>query len=208
MRKKLFVSIQFVMIAALPVLFGAQGAGAQTDDFGMRLSQAAIERTHHRVIYDASYVRLEYPGGDVAADKGVCADVVVRALRTLDIDLQKLVHEDMVAAFSSYPQHWALSRPDRNIDHRRVPNLETFFTRKGVAQSISTDPADYLPGDIVAWNLRGAEGGWLPHIGIVTDRMGSSGVSLVVHNIGAGPQLEGVLFDWKITGHYRYRGED
>ncbi|MEM9495678.1 MAG: DUF1287 domain-containing protein [Pseudomonadota bacterium] len=182
-------------------------AGAQNDDFGAALSAAALERTEHRVVYDPSYVRLAYPGGDVAADRGVCADVVVRALRALDIDLQALVHEDMKGAFSAYPAHWGLSRPDPNIDHRRVPNLEVFFKRSGARLSPSEDAADYLPGDIVAWNLRGKSGGWLPHIGVVTDRMGASGRPLVVHNIGAGPKLEDVLFDWPITGRYRYRGE-
>jgi uncharacterized protein len=195
-------NIKLGLIAATTVWFGAY-AVAQTDNFGARLSQAAIERTQYRVVYDPSYVRLDYPGGDVAPDTGVCADVVVRALRALDIDLQRLVHEDMRADFSAYPKHWGLSRPDTNIDHRRVPNLETFFTRKGAALVISDDPARYLPGDIVAWNLRGEQGGWLPHIGIVTDRIAPSGRAMLVHNIGAGPKLEDVLFNWEITGHYR-----
>lgn len=180
------------------------GAFAQADDFGERLSAAAIERTTHHVAYDSAYVRLSYPMGDVAPDRGVCADVVVRALRALDIDLQQLVHEDMSAAFSAYPSLWGLAGPDANIDHRRVPNLETFLTRKGARLEASRNPADYLPGDIVAWNLRGDEG-WLPHIGVVTDRIGPTGRPMVVHNIGAGPKLEDVLFDWPMTGHYRYR---
>ena len=140
--------------------------------------------------------------GDVAPDRGVCADVVVRALRALSIDLQQLVHEDMGAAFSAYPTHWGLSRPDSNIDHRRVPNLETFLARKGARLAPSTDAAEFMPGDIVAWNLRG-DRGWLPHIGIVTDRIGPTGRPMVVHNIGAGPKLEDVLFDWPMTGRYR-----
>lgn len=192
-------------IAGTVTLAAAAPASAQTADIGAALAAAAIERTQHRVIYDPAYVRLEYPGGDVAADRGVCADVVIRALRTLNIDLQKLVHEDMARAFSAYPNHWGLSRPDKNIDHRRVPNLETFFTRQGFRLRGSDDASDYLPGDIVAWNLHGASGGWLPHIGVVTDQIASSGRPMVVHNIGAGPKLEDVLFNWEVTGHYRYR---
>lgn len=144
--------------------------------------------------------------GDVAPDRGVCADVVVRAFRALGIDLQELVHEDMTAAFDAYPDYWGLKRPDGNIDHRRVPNLETFFTRKGERLPPSNDPNDYLAGDIVAWNLRG-DAGWLPHIGIVTDRVAPSGRPMIVHNIGAGPKLEDVLFDWKITGRYRVNSD-
>jgi len=183
-------------------LAGAAVLPASADEFGQQISAAAIERTQHRVIYDPAYMRLSYPGGDVAADRGVCADVVIRALRALDIDLQKLVHEDMKQAFSAYPDHWGLSRPDANIDHRRVPNLEAYFTRTGVRLIPSDEPADYLPGDIVAWNLKG-DTGWLPHIGVVTDRVSLSGRPMVVHNIGAGPKLEDVLFDWNMTGHYR-----
>lgn len=182
--------------------FSFAAASAQGEEFGARFSAAAIDRTSHRVVYDPAYVRLSYPMGDVAPDRGVCADVVVRALRALGVDLQQLVHEDMRANFSAYPAHWGLKRPDSNIDHRRVPNLETFLTRKGARLSQSDDPADYLPGDIVAWNLRGDDG-WLPHIGVVTDRIGPTGRPMVVHNIGAGPKLEDVLFDWPMTGHYR-----
>lgn len=172
-----------------------------------RLSAAALARTEVRVTYDPAYVRLAYPGGDVAADRGVCADVVIRVFRAaLGVDLQQLVHEDMTAAFAAYPRHWGLTRPDRNIDHRRVPNLETFFRRQGAALPVTDDPADYRPGDVVAWNLRGGSG-FLPHIGIVTDRPGASGRPQVVHNIGAGPRLEDVLFAWPVTGHYRWHPE-
>ncbi len=181
-------------------------ASAQSEGFGARLSAAAIDRTSHRVVYDPAYVRLSYPMGDVAPDRGVCADVVVRALRSLGVDLQQLVHEDMRANFSAYPTHWGLTRPDSSIDHRRVPNLETFLTRKGARRAPSDDSSEYLPGDIVAWNLRGDDG-WLPHIGVVTDRIAPSGRPMVVHNIGAGPKLEDVLFDWPMTGHYRVTRE-
>ncbi len=188
--------------SAQPAERHASAEESAAPDFGARVSAAAIARTSARVVYDPSYVRLAYPGGDVAPDRGVCADVIIRALRRVGMDLQKLVHEDMAANFSAYPQIWGLSRPDRNIDHRRVPNLETFLTRKGARLGASLQPKDYRPGDIVAWNLRG-EAGYLPHIGVVTDRIGDSGWPLVVHNIGAGPQLEDVLFAWPMTGRYR-----
>lgn len=193
-------------ILASALAFAVWGSAyAQPDDFGQRLSNAAIERTKVSVTYDPAYVRIAYPGGDVPAGTGVCADVLVRALRALDIDLQQLVHEDMAVSFASYPDYWGLTRPDTNIDHRRVPNLEKYLTRAGARLTASDNPADYRPGDIVAWNLKGASGGWLPHIGIVTDQMASSGRPKIVHNIGAGPQLEDVLFNWQMTGHYRFR---
>ncbi len=185
----------------------AGGALAQDDpggdaSFGERLSAAALERTRHHVVYDSRYTAIGYPGGDVPADRGVCTDVVIRALRTLDVDLQVLVHEDMTSSFAVYPQHWGASRPDPNIDHRRVPNLETYLARAGARLEPSRDPRDFAPGDVVAWNLRG-DAGFLAHIGVVTDQMGESGAPLVVHNIGAGPKLEDVLFAWPQTGRYR-----
>lgn len=194
------------LIAAVFVLLLAPPASAQADDFGARLARAAIDRTAHDVVYDPSYVIIPYPGGDIPAGRGVCADVVIRAYRALGIDLQQRVHEDMKASFSAYPAFWGLGRPDANIDHRRVPNLETYFRRRGAALATSSRPEDYEPGDIVAWNLRG-EAGFLPHIGIVTAQKGASGWPLVVHNIGAGPKLEDVLFAWPMTGHFRYREE-
>ena len=170
-----------------------------------KLSAAAIERTHHTVRYDPKYVRIPYPGGDVPADTGVCSDEVIRAYRALGIDLQKEVHEDIAANFSAYPNHmrWMLFHPDANIDHRRVPNLMIFFSRKGTSLPISTHAEDYEPGELVTWDL----GGGVPHIGIVVDRKSAaSGRYMVVHNIGAGPKMEDVLFSWKVTGHYRYFG--
>lgn len=194
-------------VAAFPILAALALAGpACAASLGERLSQAAIARTEAQILYDPSYVIIPYPGGDVPADRGVCSDVVIRTYRAVGIDLQQLVHEDMRANFSAYPALWGLTRPDANIDHRRVPNLETFLTRRGARLPASNQPSDYRPGDIVAWNLRG-EAGFLPHIGVVTDRIGVSGWPLVVHNIGAGPQLEDVLFAWPMTGHYRYYGE-
>ena len=182
-------------------------SAAEATTFGETVGEAALERTRHQVIYDHAYVRIAYPGGDVAPDRGVCADVVVRAFRAAGVDLQREVHEDMRANFSSYPAYWGLTRPDPNIDHRRVPNLETFLTRKGARLPSSRAIEDYHPGDIVAWNLRG-DAGFLPHIGVVAAEKGPSGAPMIVHNIGAGPQLEDVLFLWPMTGHYRFTPQD
>lgn len=167
-------------------------------DFASRLAIAALERTKHRVRYDPAYVVLDYPGGDVPAETGVCTDVVIRSYRALDLDLQKLVHEDMKSEFSRYPQLWGLNRPDKNIDHRRVPNLQTYFTRHGEALEVTDQAADYLPGDLVAWDLNNKS---LWHIGMVV------GDDTFVHNIGGGPVLDRGLFQWKIIGHYRFQPE-
>ena len=173
--------------------------------YGLRLSAEADERATQSVVYDASYQRIAYPNGDVAADRGVCADEIVRAYRLLGIDLQRLVHEDMRRAFSDYPKRWGLRAPDKNIDHRRVPNLATFFERHGTSLAVSTDGNHYKPGDVVAWALVDGR----PHIGMVTERRSSDGKRpLVLHNIGFGPQIEDMLFGLKITGHYRYHGTD
>ena len=172
-------------------------------DFTRGLIAAAIEQTRHPVTYDGAYRRIAYPGGDVPAHIGVCTDVVIRAYRAVGIDLQQRVHEDMRAAFAAYPRTWGLARPDPNIDHRRVPNLQAFLERRGAALAVSRDPAAYAPGDLVTWMLPGN----LPHIGIVTDRRGGDGARpLIAHNIGRGPELEDMLFAFPITGHYRYRG--
>lgn len=173
--------------------------------FLQKLVAAAVERTHHVVRYDSAYVRIPYPNGDVPAETGVCTDEVIRAYRAVGVDLQKEVHEDMLGNFSAYPnqRRWLLAHTDTNIDHRRVPNLMTFFARKGELLTTSTQGADYAPGDLVTWDL----GGNVQHIGIVVDRKSArTGRFLVVHNIGRGPQMEDVLFNWKITGHYRYYG--
>jgi uncharacterized protein YijF (DUF1287 family) len=167
------------------------------------LVAAAIERTNHEVRYDGSYRRIGYPGGDVPLDVGVCTDLVVRAYRAVGVDLQKLVHEDMSSAFSAYPALWGLSRPDPNIDHRRVPNLQTFLKRRGAELPISSNAGDYLLGDLVTWMLPGN----LPHIGIVSGIRSASGHPMVVHNIGRGPEIEDALFKFEITGHYRYLGK-
>jgi uncharacterized protein YijF (DUF1287 family) len=151
--------------------------------------------------YDPSYQKIDYPNGDVPIERGVCSDVIVRAFRKGGIDLQKEVHEDMKSNFSAYPTKWGLSGPDANIDHRRVPNLQTFFTRKGKSQTISNTADDFHPGDIVTWDL----GGGTDHVGMVTNVWYKpSQRYLIVHNIGGGTRMEDVLFSWKITGHYRY----
>ena len=175
--------------------------------FTKRLVAAAIERTRHRVRYDSAYVRIPYPNGDVPADTGVCTDEIIRSYRAVGVDLQKELHEDMLRNFSAYPnqKRWRLNRPDANIDHRRVPNLMLFFERKGETLPITNRAADYAPGDLVTWDL----GRGVPHIGIVVDQKARwSGRYMVVHNIGAGPNMEDVLFNWKITGHFRYFGPD
>jgi hypothetical protein len=198
--------VLFLLLGLLPGL--AQNPAAVSPaqhEFLRKLVAAAVERTHHAVRYDPAYVRIPYPDGDVPADTGVCTDEIIRAYRAVGVDLQKEVHEDMLRNFSAYPNQrcWLLAHTDTNIDHRRVPNLMTFFQRKGQALAISARGTDYSPGDLVTWDL----GGNVPHIGIVVDRKSpATGRYLVVHNIGRGPQMEDVLFNWRITGHYRYYG--
>lgn len=178
------------------------GSAIGQTSFYNRLADAALELTKQKVQYDPAYVRIGYPNGDVAADKGVCTDVIIRAYRKLGIDLQKEVHEDMSANFEKYPKRWGLTGPDKNIDHRRVPNLMTFFTRNGTVKTKSKNPADYQPGDIVCWDL----GGGITHIGIVAGKKTEDGARhLIVHNIGSGQVLEDCLFSfYKIIGHYIY----
>ena len=187
----------------------AVGATRRTEEqFFRAFVAAAVERTRHVVRYDPAYVRIPYPGGDVPASIGVCTDEVIRAYRAVGVDLQREVHEDMMAHRSAYPHKWAAVRTngdgtDTNIDHRRVPNLMVFFRRKGKSLPTSTSAQDYQPGDVVAWNL----GGGVTHIGIVVDQKApESGRYMIVHNIGAGPRMEDALFSWKIIGHYHYSG--
>ncbi len=169
--------------------------------FAFDLVDAAIERLSHVVVYDGGYRRIDYPMGDVPDDIGVCTDVVIRSYRAVGIDLQQQVHEDMTASFAEYPDLWGHTRPDPNIDHRRVPNLQVFFERHGASLAKSRNPDEYLPGDLVTWMLPGN----LPHMGVVTDRRSVNGKRpLIVHNVGSGPELEDMLFVYPITGHYRY----
>lgn len=191
MKSPLF-TLLFIFLASLAI--------GQTD-FYVRLSDATTELTNQRVVYDPTYFNISYPNGDVPAGKGVCTDVVIRAYRKLGIDLQKEVHEDMKANFQKYPKSWGLKHPDKNIDHRRVPNLMVFFTRFGQVKPVTNKPEDYLPGHIVCWNLGGA----VTHIGLVVNKKSADGKRyLVVHNIGGGQVLADCLFEYKIIGHYTY----
>jgi uncharacterized protein YijF (DUF1287 family) len=189
-----YFAVPILFVCAFPVAFG------QTS-FYDRLADSALILTRQTVHYDPSYFRLSYPNGDVPPDKGVCTDIIIRAYRKMGIDLQKEVHEDMKAHFNKYPSKWGLSHPDKNIDHRRVPNLMTFFKRHGTEKKISTDAGDYLPGDIVCWNLGGA----ITHIGIVAGKKSTDGKRhLIIHNIGNGQVCEDCLFRFTVIGHYRY----
>lgn len=175
---------------------------SQNETNQRHLYDYALELTKQEVTYDPSYFSIPYPNGDVPSDKGVCTDVVIRAYRKIGIDLQKEVHEDMKVNFNAYPKIWGLTRTDKNIDHRRVPNLMTYFKRQGAEKPITKNPNDYLPGDVVCWNLGGA----ITHIGIVINKKSKNSEKyLIVHNIGSGQVVADCLFDYKIIGHYRYK---
>ena len=168
------------------------------------LVSAAQDRLKQRVTYNGAYMKLDYPNGDVPANIGVCTDVIIRSYRAAyGFDFQKAVHEDMKANFSAYPNNWGLKRPDKNIDHRRVPNLEAYLKRQGASLGVSSNAANFKAGDIVSWRLAGR----LPHIGIVSDRKARDGTPLIIHNVGAGPREEDVLFAYKMTGHFRFKPE-
>lgn len=193
-----------VILSALPFVFGglirdAAGAPGSGSIDAAQLVAAARRQVGVTVGYDPAYRVLAYPGGDVPLATGVCTDVLTRALREQGLDLQQALHEDMRTHFARYPHTWGLRAPDANIDHRRVPNLMTFFARRGWGQPITARPEDYRPGDVVTWNL----GGGVTHVGLVSDRKGAADRPLVLHNIGRGTQEEDVLFAWKVTGHYR-----
>jgi uncharacterized protein YijF (DUF1287 family) len=190
-----FLFLLFGFISFFPF-----GTISQTS-FRDKLSEAALELTKVQVTYDPGYYRITYPNGDLPANKGVCTDVVIRAYRKLGIDLQKEVHEDMRLNFARYPKYWGLSKPDRNIDHRRVPNLMKFFSRYGTVKPITARAEDYLPGDLVCWNL----GGGITHIGMVVNLKSPDGRRhMIVHNIGGGQVLADCLFQFRIIGHYYY----
>lgn len=198
-----FVVLSHYLKLTLLLLLWLLPLHSMADTFSDKLAAAALERTEHKVRYDGRYMRIAYPNGDVPADMGVCTDVVIRSYRALGIDLQQLVHEDMRDNFALYPSKriWGLTRPDSNIDHRRVPNLQAFFSRHGESLAVSRQGSHYQPGDLVTWMLPGN----LPHIGIVVDKTSTDGQRpLIVHNIGAGPVLADMLFDYSITGHYRF----
>ncbi|MBI4345966.1 MAG: DUF1287 domain-containing protein [Elusimicrobia bacterium] len=213
MRASIFPALLFLVVSAfaesprsrfISAFLGAyavpQPSDAPDPRLARTLSDAALEQTQVPTVYDPAYVKLAFPGGDVAPGRGVCTDVIIRAYRRAGIDLQVEVNRDMKAKFSAYPAIYGRRSPDANIDHRRVPNLMVFFSRHGRMLPLSERPADYLPGDVVAWDL----GGGVTHIGLVVDRTGRGGRPWIVHNIGAGPKLEDVLFDWRLIGHFRY----
>lgn len=188
-----------VLGALLGLLALAQPVSAAGDVD--RLLAAALGQIGVTTSYDPGYARLSYPGGDVPIDRGVCSDVIIRAMRAVDVDLQVELQRDMRDHFAAYPSLWGLKRPDSNIDHRRVPNLETWFARKGKSLPATNAPADYLPGDFVSWRLDDG----LPHIGIVAAQRSADQLRpLIIHNIGAGVRAEDLLFAWPISGHYRW----
>lgn len=170
-------------------------------DFYTKLSDAALSIIDRTIRYTPDYTKIAYPNGDVPKNQGVCTDVIIRSYRKLGIDLQKEVHEDMATNFNKYPKTWGLRSTDTNIDHRRVPNLEVFFSRKGTNLTVTQKATDYKPGDIVTWRLANGR----PHIGIVVAKKGQGGRYQMVHNIGAGQVMEDCLFDYTINGHYRYK---
>ena len=195
--KKILFHITLIIASLLVVTEGF----SEVNFFEM-LSMKAIELTENTVEYDPTYFIIQYPNGDVPANKGVCTDVIIRAYRKVNIDLQKEVHEDMMLNFEKYPKIWGLKHTDKNIDHRRVPNLMTFFSRFGNKKEISLKSEDYVPGDIVCWNLYGG----VTHIGMVVNEKSNDGKrNLIVHNIGAGQVMEDCLFNFKIIGHYTYQ---
>jgi uncharacterized protein YijF (DUF1287 family) len=186
------------------VLFGLAAAQAPTPETSRRartllVLEGAYRQVGVTTIYDPRYTVIPYPGGDVPLERGICCDVIVRAYRRAGLDLQLLVHQDMLGSFAAYPRNWGLSKPDPNIDHRRVPNLATFFARHGTKLPVTSRAADYRPGDIVTWRL------WTgtAHIGLVSDRL-QNDRPLIVHNVGAGTRIEDVLFAYQVNGHYRY----
>lgn len=207
-----WIAIAANIIAAPMLALVSKPAAAQAlveqaalDIWAEKLLAAAHAQVGETVAYDPAYVAIAYPGGDVPRDRGVCTDVIVRAYRdAFGVDLQQLVHDDMRKNFAAYPKNWGLTKPDANIDHRRVPNLETFLARNKAGLAVSKNPADFRPGDIVSQRLPGG----LPHIGIVSDRRSRDGLRpLVIHNIGAGARVEDVLMTFDIVGHYRFKPE-
>ena len=196
---KIKKNLKFILILFLCAYFGLVHSQPHSQPTNQNIAKAAKKQVGLTFLYDPTYTRLPYPHGDVPLIKGVCSDVVVRALREVGMDLQQLIHEDMQAHFKNYPQIWGLKRPDSNIDHRRVPNLDTYFKRRGFNLPITLTASDYVAGDIVAWRLNNN----LTHIGVVSSTVSKNKRPYVIHNIGLGARNEDVLFKWKITGHYR-----
>lgn len=197
-----YLSKRVLRVCVLTLALVGAGSFCFGDGKAETLADAARTQIGVTMSYDPAYRKIDYPNGDVPKETGVCSDVVVRALRKHGADLQKLVHEDMKANFDAYPQKWRLKKPDTNIDHRRVPNLMTYFKRCGWGQAITKESGDYLAGDIVCWDLNGKG---LTHIGVVSDKKTAGGTPLIIHNIGQGAQEEDVLFGFKVIGHYRVK---
>ncbi len=174
---------------------------SQSGGIGDRLAAAALKRTQAKVTYDSAYYKIDFPGGDIPEDRGKDVDIVIRSYRAIGIDLQQILHEDIAAHFLSYPQLYGNKAPDVNIDHRRIPNLQRFFTRMGESLPVTTQAEDYAVGDLVVWRL--VDGA--PHIGVVVPGPGNrKNEKWVVRNIGSGPRWEDCLFDYSLIGHYRY----
>ncbi len=197
--KKSIIKYILVTVLALSANIAATADSFQIDDF----VEAARSQIGKTLFYDPGYRVIDYPNGDVPIDRGVCTDVIIRALRVAyNYDLQELVHEDMIKHFSKYPRIWGLNHPDKNIDHRRVPNLQTFFDRSGWSLPLSNRPSKFKPGDIVTCIIPPN----LPHIMIVSDKLSEDNIPLVIHNIGNGTQEENLLFEYQLTRHYRIQG--
>jgi uncharacterized protein YijF (DUF1287 family) len=197
-------TLRWIKLLFLVAAFACLKQAEAQEAFQLKLAQEARKLTNDQVTYDPQYFKIAYPNGDVPANKGVCTDVIIRAYRKMGIDLQQLVHEDMKAHFGLYPKNWGLKSTDKNIDHRRVPNLMVFFERKGQKLSISSKAEDYKPGDIVCWNL----GGGITHIGIVSNQLSEDKKRFkIIHNVGAGQVLEDFIFNYKIIGHYRFSNQ-
>jgi uncharacterized protein YijF (DUF1287 family) len=179
----------------------SSGLTFSQNTFQAQLAEGALSLIKQKVVYDPAYFKIQYPNGDVPSGKGVCTDVIIRAYRSVGIDLQQLVHEDMKGNFNQYPKLWQLTRPDTNIDHRRVPNLMQFFSRHGSSLKTLKTADDYKPGDVIVWSL----GGGVRHIGIVVNQKSNDGLRpLIVHNIGNGQELSDCLFNFPIIAHYQY----
>ncbi len=189
-----------LMAALLSIALLMPAMAASPISSGDKLALDAKKQIGVTIRYDPTYRKLDFPRGDVAQETGVCTDVLVRAYRLQNIDLQQLINVDMKASFSAYPKTWGLKSTDKNIDHRRVPNIETYLKRHGQSLSI-TDKNSFKAGDIVSWRLPNSN---LPHIGIVSDKSAGDGTPLIIHNIGRGTQEENILFAYPIHGHYRY----
>ena len=198
-RNKRYGSKSFLAVV-LSVMLIQPTVAANPISSGNKLALDAKKQIGVTVSYDPAYRKLAFPRGDVPIETGVCTDVIVRAYRLQNIDLQQLVNHDMKTNWSAYPKHWGLKSTDKNIDHRRVPNLEVYFERHGQSLSI-TEKDSFQPGDIVTWRL---PNGNLPHIGIVSDNNAADGTPLIIHNIGRGTQEENILFAYPITKHFRY----